>query len=503
MKNSRIKRTLSALVMSALLLNMLGCGNTKTTVESIESTLENVENMTEQELVKGVEKSPKDIYRKELEQAFVAYWNKFVYEPKDPMNNEEEFQYQELDYLALVDMNHDGIPEVNLHTSSYQMEWLYTYYNGEVKELASEYRGGYSYFDEGNIIIENGSGWLEWRIGGDHYSKSNYDEYMCFESGKLETIAYYVIDEYLDYSDYSNNYTEEAWFIGNPYSEDYEEVTEEEWNAYMADLIPLGEEREIYGNTVWMTPEAVMEAFQSYADEAGVEINMKELLSDQNAAKKFATNALKDTYCYGDYLVCKLDAQQTKAFIEAIEAMPESIIDHDCSGDLKCFFADIAGDGVPVLLMAYECKDKYCDMGNMIGDLNVWILEDGQAVMYDLEKDIDDLNCGLSIGIYEGENVLCLQDGWACAVGDCVGWVWYRIQNGEIEKIHYLKESSDYITGEYEYILDDEECGDWSQIPWQEQTELSDIATFAYLNVKGIPKEEMLLYLNEYLKNIS
>lgn len=126
---------------------------------------------------------------------------------------------------------------------------------------------------------------------------------------------------------------------------------------------------------VFHSEEEMIAAYQEVADRCRA--NLEALGVRMPKPKVSAQTLLTDLAYYGDRSRCKMDRQMAEAYAKAIESMP---LEDDSHPDrvFEAVLVDLAGDGMPVLMMASLPKVEGNDNGWLYMN-SVWDYENGKA----------------------------------------------------------------------------------------------------------------------------
>ena len=139
----------------------------------------------------------------------------------------------------------------------------------------------------------------------------------------------------------------------------------------------------------------------------------------------------------GDRSRCRMDAAMARAYAQAIQSQPAAFYDQysGISYPLHAVLVDGAGDGMPLLAMAFTTGELYSDLY----DVGIWTWDGVSAARYPFERDIEGAYMGgYQFGSHDGKSTLYITDSISGAVEMVSGTLYYEIANGML----YLREKN-------------------------------------------------------------
>ena len=194
---------------------------------------------------------------------------------------------------------------------------------------------------------------------------------------------------------------------------------------------PVGQERALIGyNTGYL--EAATN------DVSGVLGQLRQAAAAGTAKGTASAETLLGQLPYiGDRSLCRMDAAMARAYAQAIRSQSPAFYDQysGISYPLHAVLVDGAGDGMPLLTMAFTSGEPYSDLY----DVGIWTWDGVSAARYPFEEDIEGAYMGgYQFGSHDGKSTLYITDSISGAVEMVSGTLYYEIADGML----YLREKN-------------------------------------------------------------
>lgn len=187
------------------------------------------------------------------------------------------------------------------------------------------------------------------------------------------------------------------------------------------DIDNIGESDHLYEISNWSTP---VNAFHG-TQVIDLATSLAELGVKAPAMKP--EDALDMMFYYGSASYCKMSAKMAKAYLEILNGIDNS--------DAQVILADIADDGLPIMLV---------DGAPYWGSMGVYGYDGNKAVQLDYHKDMNMISYA-TFGMGYFNNKATLHIGAVnLDPGDAYGDFWYEVKNSQFTKVHGVR----YTMGE-------------------------------------------------------